>query len=104
MYIAASMDYSSINSILRIGESMAYSTRLILDGQSQAVHIPNALAYEDAEVELEIEKVGNELRIRPVRKALTGLSEKFATFPDDMFSDGREPEIEAPAHSTIESY
>lgn len=41
------------------------TTRLIKDGDPQAVLIPDELAYENADIELEIERVGDEIWIRP---------------------------------------
>jgi antitoxin VapB len=64
-------------------------TKAFRNGNSQAVRIPSDLAYPDTDMALEIERVGDELRIRPVRKRLTGLLEHFAAFPDDFLSEGR---------------
>lgn len=38
-------------------------TRLFKSGNSQAVQIPADLAYERSDIELEIERVGDEIRI-----------------------------------------
>jgi antitoxin VapB len=35
-------------------------------------------------------RVGDELRIRPVRRRLTGVLKKFAKFSPDFMSEGRE--------------
>ena len=66
-------------------------TRVFRNGNSQAVRIPAALAYERTDIELEIERIGSELRIRPARRALTGVLAKFARFSPDFMADGREP-------------
>ena len=42
-------------------------TKAFRQGDCQAVRIPAELAYERADMELEIGRVGDELRIRPVR-------------------------------------
>ncbi len=42
-------------------------TRLLRSGSSQAVQIPAELAYPDWDVELEVEREGDEIRIRPMR-------------------------------------
>lgn len=65
------------------------TTKAFRNGNSQAVRIPADLAYERSDVELEIERVGDELRIRPVRRPLTGVLEKFAKFGPDFMSVGR---------------
>lgn len=69
-------------------------TKLFKNGHSQAVRIPAALRYADMDIELEIERVGDELRIRPVKRKLVNLADRFAAFPDDMFADGRPDEDE----------
>lgn len=61
-------------------------TRAFKHGNAQAVLIPAALAYDCTDLDLEIERVGDELRIRPVRRSLAGVLEKFAS----VRSDGRE--------------
>ena len=42
------------------------TTKIFKNGNSQAVRIPAELAYERTDIDLEIERVGDELRIRPV--------------------------------------
>ncbi|AOK57795.1 type II toxin-antitoxin system VapB family antitoxin [Burkholderia ubonensis] len=64
-------------------------TRLFKSGNSQAVQIPADLAYERSDIELEIERVGDEIRIRPARRRLVGVLEKFAKFGPDFMADGR---------------
>ena len=65
------------------------TTRVFRNGNSQAVRIPAELAFERTDVELEIERVGSELRIRPVRRSLAGVLKKFAAFPADFMATGR---------------
>lgn len=64
-------------------------TRVFRNGNSQAVRIPADLAFDRNDLEVEIERVGDELRIRPVPRRLDGLLDKFAAFSDDFMSDGR---------------
>jgi antitoxin VapB len=64
-------------------------TKIFRNGNSQAVRVPAELAYERMDIELEIERVGDELRIRPVRRPLTGTLKKFARFGSDFMSEGR---------------
>ncbi len=66
-----------------------YITKAFRNGNSQAVRIPADLAFERTDVELEIERVGAELRIRPARRSLSGVLNKFARFGADFMSEGR---------------
>ncbi len=52
-------------------------TRLFRNGNSQAVRIPKALAYEGVGVRVEIERRGDELVVRPVKQQLDGLVDAF---------------------------
>ena len=65
------------------------ATKAFRNGNSQAVRIPADLAFESTDVELEIERVGDELRIRPVRRSLSGVLKKFAKFSPDFMAGGR---------------
>ncbi len=65
------------------------TTKLFKDGSSQAVQIPAELAYEHTDIDLEIERIGDELRIRPMRRPLTGVLKKFADFGPAFVADGR---------------
>ncbi|MBA3032752.1 MAG: AbrB/MazE/SpoVT family DNA-binding domain-containing protein [Gammaproteobacteria bacterium] len=66
-----------------------HTTRAFKNGNSQAVRIPADLAFERTNIELEIERVGNELRIRPARRSLAGVLTKFAKFSPDIMAEGR---------------
>lgn len=63
------------------------TTRLFRNGNSQAVRIPAAFAFADENTELEIERVGEEIRLRPAARSLAGVLEKFAAF-DSGFTVG----------------
>lgn len=65
------------------------TTRIFKNGNSQAVRIPAEIAYERTDLELEIERIGEEIRIRPVRRPLTGVMKKFARFGSDFMAEGR---------------
>ena len=65
------------------------TTRVFWNGNSQAVRIPADLAYERSDLELEIERVGDEIRIRPARRPLAGVLKKFAKFSPDFMAEGR---------------
>jgi antitoxin VapB len=71
------------------------TTRAFRNGNSQAVRIPADLAFERTDLELEIERVGEEIRIRPVRRSLSGVLAKFASFAPDLLAEGREDQEQA---------
>lgn len=66
-----------------------HTTRVFKNGNSQAVRIPADLAYERTDIELEIEREGDEIRIRPARRSLAGVLSKFARFSPDFMAEGR---------------
>lgn len=64
--------------------STATTTRQFKNGNSLAVRIPAGMGFAPDNVELLIERVGDELRIRPKGQKLDGLAELFAALsPDD---------------------
>jgi antitoxin VapB len=65
------------------------STKIFRNGNSQAVRIPAELAYERTDVEMLIERIGDELRIRPARQSLAGLMERFGRFSPEYMAEGR---------------
>jgi len=65
------------------------TTRVFRNGNSQAVRIPADLAYERTDMDLEIERVGDEIRIRPTRRSLAGVLSKFASFSPEFMAEGR---------------
>ncbi len=65
------------------------TTKLFKNGNSQAVRIPAELAYERTDIELQIERVGDELRIRPVAQSLAGVLDLFANFDPNFMAGGR---------------
>jgi virulence-associated protein VagC len=50
-----------------------HTTKAFKNGDLQAVEIPAELAFARTDIELEIERVGEELRIRPAKKSLAGV-------------------------------
>ncbi|MDA0569917.1 antitoxin [Burkholderia gladioli] len=66
-----------------------HTTRVFRNGNSQAVRIPAEIAFESSDVEVEIERIGDEIRIRPIRRPLTGVLRKFAKFGPDFMTEGR---------------
>ncbi|MBK7542966.1 MAG: AbrB/MazE/SpoVT family DNA-binding domain-containing protein [Candidatus Competibacteraceae bacterium] len=65
------------------------TTKAFKNGNSQAVRIPAELAFERTDIELEIERVGAELRIRPARRSLAGVLSKFSRFSAEVMAEGR---------------
>lgn len=65
------------------------TTRAFRNGNSQAVRIPADLAYERTDIDLEIEREGDEIRIRPARRSLSGVLGKFARFSAGFMAEGR---------------
>jgi len=68
-----------------VSELNMRTTRVFRNGNSQVVQNPADLAYERSD----IERVGDEIRIRPARRPLTGALEKFANFGPDFMAEGR---------------
>lgn len=65
------------------------TTRLFRNGNSQAVRIPAELAYGRSDLELEIERIGDELRIRPAGQPIRHALEALASFSAGFMADGR---------------
>ena len=64
-------------------------TRLFKNGNSQAVRIPAELAYASNDLDLIIERHGDELRIRPARRRMGDVLGKLASFSPDFMQQGR---------------
>jgi antitoxin VapB len=66
-------------------------TRVFKSGNSLAVRIPKELAIAEASQEVEIERVGNTLVVRPVtQETLGGVGDIFAMFSPNFMAEGRE--------------
>ena len=70
------------------------STKLFRNGNSQAVRIPAELAYSRWDLELEIERQGDELRIRPARRRMGDVLGALASFSRDFMSQRRGDTVE----------
>ncbi len=69
--------------------------RAFKSGNSIAVRIPRELGVIDAAGEVDIQRVGSALMIRPVRAGGLGrVIAKFAAFPRGFMAEGREPNKE----------
>ena len=64
-------------------------TRLFKNGASQAVRIPDELAYNNWDLDLVIEREGDELRIRPAARRMGDVLGKLALFSPFPFAVGR---------------
>ena len=65
------------------------TTRLFKNGNSQAVRIPAELAFPNSDMELVIERVGEELRIRPAQRRMGNVMKALSSFSPSFMSDGR---------------
>ena len=72
-------------------------TKVFKSGNSLAVRIPRELAVAGESDEVEMERVGNTLVIRPTGgRSLVGLMDVFAAFPSGFMADGRAPHDQRP--------
>lgn len=69
-------------------------TKLFKNGNSQAVRIPVELAYTNWDLELVIERHGDELRIRPARRRMGDVLGKLAQFSPGFMASGRGENLE----------
>jgi len=65
------------------------NTKLFKNGNSQAVLIPAELAYSTWDLDLVIERHGDELRIRPAKRRMGDVLGTLAKFSPDFMSQGR---------------
>ena len=70
------------------------NTKLFKNGNSQAVRIPAELAYSSWDIELVIERKGDELRIRPAARRMGDVLGTLARFSPDFMSEGRGINVE----------
>ena len=71
------------------------TTKIFKNGNSQAVRIPAELAYNTWAIDLVIERVGDELRIRPAQRRIGDVLGKLAKFSPNFMVEGRGTNIEA---------
>jgi antitoxin VapB len=67
---------------------MAKTTKVFRSGNSQAVRIPKEFQIEGTEVE--IQRRGKAIILRPKRKSWTTLLKSLERFSDDFMEDGRQ--------------
>ena len=75
-------------------ERLMSRTKLFKNGNSQAVRIPAELAYSSWDMDLVIERHGDELRIRPAQRRMGDVLAKFACFSPEFMAEGRGPNVE----------
>jgi antitoxin VapB len=71
------------------------NTKLFKNGNSQAVRIPSEMAYSSWDIDLVIERHGDELRIRPARRRMGDVLGKLAQFSPDFMREGRGLNVES---------
>ena len=69
-------------------------TKIFKNGNSQAVRIPAELAYSTLDIDLIIERQGDELHIRPAQRRIGDVLGKLAKFSPDFMIEGRGSNIE----------
>jgi len=69
-------------------------TKLFKNGNSQAVRIPAELAYSAWDMDLVIEREGDELRIRPAQRRMGDVLATLARFSPDFMAQGRAQDTE----------
>lgn len=77
-----------------MGRIMAM-TKIFKNGNSQAVRIPAEFAYARSDLDVEIERIGDEIRIRPACRSLDQVLPKFAAFSADFMAEGRDDNQES---------
>lgn len=70
------------------------TTRIFKNGNSQAVRIPAELAYATCDMDLIIERRGDELRIRPAQRRMGDVLGKLKKFSPDFMVEGRGTNVE----------
>lgn len=70
------------------------STKLFRNGNSQAVRIPADLAFPSMDIDLEIEREGDELRIRPAARRMGDVLGKLRKFSPGFMAGGRDAQEE----------
>ena len=74
-------------------------SRIFKSGNSLAVRIPKELAFTSAAQDVEIERKGETLVIRPVSKqSLAGAMKAFAAFPAGFMPGGRDSNEQRSRH------
>lgn len=84
VYTVYTMDHALEDTVL---------SRVFKSGNSQAVRIPKDLAFGPTVQEVEIERHGDGLLIRPARReSFEGLDHVLKAFPQEFMAAGRAPQ------------
>jgi len=75
-------------------KTLMATTKIFKNGNSQAVRIPAELAYNTWDIDLVIERQGDELRIRPAQRRMGDVLGKLAGFSPDFMVSGRGCNVE----------
>ncbi|MCR4584402.1 MAG: type II toxin-antitoxin system VapB family antitoxin [Lachnospiraceae bacterium] len=67
------------------------TTKVFMNGRSQAVRIPLEFRFEEEEVY--VNKIGDTLMLTPVKSLAETMRKGIELIPDDFFEDGRPDEI-----------
>jgi antitoxin VapB len=65
------------------------ATKAFKNGNSQAIRIPAEIAYASVDINLVIERVGDEIRIRPAQRRIANFLGVLQAFSPDFMSQGR---------------
>lgn len=76
----------TLHRVLRAPPERIY--RAFLDPDAMVKWLP-PLADDRSVIEVEIDRMDDEIRIRPVRRSLAGVLKKFAAFSPDFMDKGR---------------
>jgi antitoxin VapB len=71
------------------------ATKIFRNGNSQAVRIPADLAFEATDLDYQIERVGDELRMRPMPRRIQHALAAFMRFSPGFMASGRGPQEQA---------
>ncbi len=64
-------------------------TKVFIDGNFQTVQIPKELQFQRLDIDYEMIRDKDALIIRPARRQLTDILDRFAAFSSDFMADGR---------------
>jgi len=64
-------------------------TKVLINGNFQIVQIPKELQFQRLDIDYEIVRENEALIIRPIRRQLTDILDRFAAFSADFMAEGR---------------
>lgn len=69
-------------------------TKIIINGNSQTIQIPKELQFQRLDIDYEMIREKDALVIRPARRKLTDVLNRFAAFSPDFMTEGRPNQTE----------